>query len=54
MLLILSPEQINSEHRNINKTKLDTASLRFPPLWGPCGSWAQAVNQGDCVATVIS
>lgn len=54
MLLIPSPMQINREHRNINKTKLDTASLRFPPLRGPCGSWAPTVKGGDCAATVIS
>lgn len=54
LLLILSPVQINREHRNINKTKLDTASLRFPPLQGPCGSWAQAVKGGNCAATAIS
>lgn len=54
LLLIPSPMQINREHRNINKTKLDTASLRFPPLRGPCGSWAPAVKGGDCATTVIS
>lgn len=54
LLFIPSPMQINREHRNINKTKLDTASLRFPPLRGPCGSWAQAVKGGDCAATAIS
>lgn len=52
--MILSPAQINRERRNINKTKLDTASLRFPPLQGPCGSWAQAVKGGDCAAAAIS
>lgn len=54
MLLILSPVQFNREQRNINKTKLDAASLRFPPLQGPCGSWAQAVKGGDCATTAIS
>lgn len=53
-LLIPSPAQINREHGNINKTKLDAASLRFPPRRGPCGSPARAVKGGDCAATAIS
>lgn len=46
--------QINREYRNINKTKLDTASLRFPPLRGLCGFGAQAVKAGNCATTAIS